>query len=333
MPQPVSGTTISRPDLAQLVMEFRETAATGGIADRVMPLFPVAQQAMEFPVIPKEVMLQIPDTIRSMRGTYPRSDWEFELGLYSTRENGWEEAIDDRERKLYASLFDAEAVATQRAVRIIDMAKEKRVATKVFNATNFTAHEITHEWDDATNAVPITDVNTGRNAIRAASGMLPNTLIISFSTFQNLKVCSQIVDRLKYTFPGIDINRMTSQQLAAIFDLEQVLVGGAVYSSSDKGQAATIADLWNKEYAMLTRCADGQDITEPCIGRTFYWTEENAGEEPVVESYREEGKRGDVVRVRHDSDERLIISYNDAGSALSNISAAVSYLFSNVTTI
>jgi hypothetical protein len=111
-----------------------------------------------------------------------------------------------------------------------------------------------------------------------------------------------------------------------------VLVGGAVYDSADKGQDASIADLWSNEYAMLTRVSTAPDITDPCIGRTFYWTEENAGEEPIVESYREDGRRGDVVRVRHDSDERLIISYNDAGSALSNISAAVSYLFSNVTT-
>jgi hypothetical protein len=79
MPQPVSGTTVSRPDLAQLVMEFRETAVTGGIADRVMPMFPVAQQAMEFPVIPKEVMLKIPATQRALRQSYGRSDWEFEL--------------------------------------------------------------------------------------------------------------------------------------------------------------------------------------------------------------------------------------------------------------
>lgn len=332
MPQPSAVTAISRPDLAQLVMEFRETAVTGAIGNQILPYFPVARDAAEYPVIPKEVMLKIPDTIRAMRASYPRSDWEFENGFYATRENGWEEAIDDRERKLYANLFNAEVVATQRATKIIDLAQEKRVADIVFNASTFSPTTITNEWDDAANAVPVDDVNAAANVIRGKCGMLPNTLVIAYSTFLNLKNCDQIVDRLKYTFPGIDINKMSSAQLAAVFNLEKVLIGGAVYDSADKGQASTIADLWNNEYAMLTRVASGADLTEPCIGKTFYWTEENAGEMPIVESYREDSKRGDVVRVRHDTDEKLLRSYDSSGNVLSDIANAVSVLFDNVTT-
>ena len=126
---------------------------------------------------------------------------------------------------------------------------------------------------------------------------------------------------------------MTSQQLAAIFDLEQVLVGGAVYDSADKGQVASIADMWSNEYAMLTICSRSQDITAPCIGRSFIWDKESPGDgEPVVESYRNEGLRSDIVRVRHDSDERLLRSYDEDDAVKSDIAAAVSYLFSNITT-
>ena len=126
---------------------------------------------------------------------------------------------------------------------------------------------------------------------------------------------------------------MTSQQLATIFDVEQVLVGGAVYDSADKGQDASIADMWNNEYAMLTICSASQDITAPCIGRSFIWDQESPGDgEPVVESYRAEGNRSDVVRVRHDSDERLLKSFDEDGAEKSDIAAAVSYLFSNITT-
>ena len=333
MAQPTSDTAVSRPDLAAVVDEFRDTEMTAAIGSRVMPYFPVVEQSAEFPVIPKEVLLKVPDTKRAMRAGYPSSDWEFEMGFYATKENGWEEKIDDRERKLYARLFDAEVVATRRAEKIIQLAREKRIASKVFNASNFTANAVTHEWDDATNAVPIDNVNTGKLSIRSACGMLPNTLIIAFSTFLNLKNCDQIVDRLIYTFPGIDINRMTSQQLATIFDVEQVLVGGAVYDSADKGQDASIADMWSNEYAMLTICSASQDITAPCIGRSFIWDQESPGDgEPVVESYRAEGNRSDVVRVRHDSDERLLKSFDEDGTAKSDIAAAVSYLFSNITT-
>jgi hypothetical protein len=330
MPSPIAGTSINRPDLAELVMEYRDTEVSAGIASQVMPVYPVANQAAGFPVIPKEALLKIYNTQRAMRGTYPRSDWSFEMGKYFTQENGWEEAIDDRERKLYANLFDAEAVATMRATKIIDLGREQRVANKVFNTTNFSANALTTAWSD-TASTPIDDVNAGAAAIRLQCGMLPNALIIAYSTFLNLKSNEQIIDRLAYTFPGIELNRMTSADLAKIFNVEKVLIGGAVYDSADKGQDASIADLWTNTLAMLTITSNSPDITSPCIGRTFLWNEENAGTEPVVESYREEGKRGDVVRVRFDSDERLLQSFDDSDTVESNISAAVSYLFSNVT--
>lgn len=333
MPQPTSTTAVSRPELAVLVNEFRETAVTGAIGARVMPFLPMMEQSAEYPVIPKEVMLKIHDTRRAMRGKYPSSDWEFEMGLYATRENGWEEKIDDRERKLYATLFNAEVVATRRATKIVDLSMERRIAAKVFNPTNFTPHAVANEWDNKANATPIDDVNDAKLSHRNQCGIPANTLIIGYYTFEKVRTCDQIIDQLINTFPGIDLNRITSQQLATIFNIEQVLVGGAVYDSADKGQDAVIADLWDNEYAMLTVCSNAPDVSEPCIGRSFIWTEESPGSgEPVVESYRDEGSRSDIVRVRHDSDERLLKSYDENGNVLSDISASVSYLLSNIKT-
>jgi len=332
MPAPTSDTALQRPDLGALVYEYLETApAMGFIGLEVMPIFETIEQSAQYPVIPQEALLKIQDTKRAMRGKYNRSDYEFEEGYYGTSENGWEEPVDDRERKLYRNKFDCDVVAVKRATNHILRGQEKRVADKVFNATNFTANAITNEWDDASNAVPIDDVNTGKLSVRNACGMLPNALIIAYSTYLNLKRCDQIVDLLKYTFPGIDINRMTSAQLAAVMDVERVLVGGAIYDAAKKGQDASITDLWSNEYAMLTRVSDSPDISEPCIGRTFLWTEDSPGN-VVTEEYREEQSRGDVFRVRHDTDECFIYSRDSTGTAKSTIYKSVSYLMSNITT-
>jgi hypothetical protein len=332
MPRPTSDTKIQRPDLGMLVQEYMDQAPTMGyIGLDVMPLLPVAEQSSSYPVIPKEAMLKIPDTARAPRGTYNRGDWEFENGFYATKEHGWEEPIDDSERRLYASLFDAEAIATRRAVKIILASQEKRIADMVFNASNFTAHAVGTNWDTAASATPIVDVNTGKLSVRSACGMLPNTLIISYTSFVNLRDCDEIVDRIKYTFPGLDINRMTTQQLAAVFDIPRVLVGGAIYDAAKKGQTASITDLWSCEYAMLTITSNSPDITEPCIGRTFLWTGDSDSNS-VVESYRDEERRSDIVRVRHHTQERRLISYDEDDAAKSDIAAACSYLLSNIHT-
>jgi hypothetical protein len=315
-------------------MEWADSPAMAFIGLEVMPIFKVVEASSAFPVIPIEALLKIGDTARSPRGNYNRDDWEYERGKYLTSEQGHEEPVDDSERKMIEGETRpglADEIAVKRGWQKIMRSQEKRIATKVFNDTNFTAHAVANEWDDATNATPITDVKDAKLSIRSASGMLPNTLIIAYTTYENLKMCAQIVDRLKYTFPGLDLNQISSAQLAKIFDVERVMIGGAIYDSAKKGKDTSIADLWDNEYSMLTRISSGQDITEPCIGRTFLWIEDSP-QNPIVESYREEQIRSDIFRVRHNVDERLLQSHTDADVVQSNIAAACSYLFSNITT-
>ena len=95
------------------------------------------------------------------------------------------------------------------------------------------------------------------------------------------------------------------------------------------GPDATITNIWDYEYAALIKTASGQDITEPCVGRTFLWTEDSPTN-PIVEEYREENRRSDIFRVRHNVGEQLIQSKNTSGTVVSNISAACMYLMDNI---
>lgn len=317
MPRPTSGTTVQRPDLEPGLDEYIESQEDF-IGLQAMPLINVPEQAADYPVIPLEALLSVPETKRRPRGNYPRSDWEFETDTYSCGENGWEEVVDDTERALYARYIEVEQVCANRAMGIVMRNQEKRIADMLFNKSNFTEATITHEWDDATNAVPITDVKLGHITIKNATGLRANTLIISYSTFLDLGLNAQIVDRVKYTYPDVKKGQLTAGMLALAFSVDQVLVGGGRYNSAIKGQTASLSNIWDHEYAMLCRVSNSPDITEPCIGRTFLWT----GDSPsnaVVESYRSDEVRGDVVRVRHNTDEEFILP-------------AAGYLMENITT-
>jgi hypothetical protein len=162
--------------------------------------------------------------------------------------------------------------------------------------------------------------------------MLPDALVIAFSTLLDLRRCDQIISQIKYTFPGADINKMTTQQLAQILGVPRVLVGGSVYDAAKKNKTASITDVWSNEYAGLVKISSGgADLMEPGLGRTFLWTEDSPTN-AIVEQYREESVRSDIYRVRHHVDEALLKSYDDTGTTVSNISAACMYLFSNITT-
>lgn len=320
MPAPESGVTISRPDLGVLAYEhLGDAMANGFIADQVLPVFETSQKNSDFPVIPREALLKIPETRRAPKGGYNRADWAFNKDTFNCEEDGWEEVIDDSEAALYSRFFDMEAVATRRATNVLLRAREQRVANAVFNATTWTPVTVTHEWDDAANAVPLDNVNAGKKVIRNATGLLPNTLIISYSTFLDLGRCNQVVERVKYVFPGITRGEIGTEQLAQFFGVSQVLVGSAIKDATAKGKSMVTAnDLWNKEYAMLCVIDASNDLLAPSLGRTFLWSEDSPGM-LNTDMYRDETKRADVVRVRHNTTEKII-------------HVACGYLMDNITT-
>jgi hypothetical protein len=68
---------------------------------------------------------------------------------------------------------------------------------------------------------------------------------------------------------------------------------------------------------MVARVAETNDPKEACIGRIFHWSEDGSDIGGVIETYRDENVRGNVVRVRHDSDEVVLVSA--LGKVLDNI--------------
>jgi hypothetical protein len=332
--RPKNDSAIYRPDLGQAVLEYVEGPTMGFIGLEVMPLWRTVKSSSTYPVLPKEALIPAnKDISRAPRGTYSRDDWEYERGTFQTSEKGHEEPLDDAEREMFdqESQGLAEMISTKRAWDKIQRAQEIRIANKIFNGSNFTPHPVTDEWDDGASATPIDDVNEGVKAFRLQNGMLPDALLIAFSTFLDLRNCDQVVDRLKYTFPGIDINSMTSNQLAQVFNVPRVLIGGAVKNASGKGLDASMADVWDNEYASLVKISSSMDLASPGVGRTFLWTADSP-QNPIVESYREEKRRSDIFRVRHHVDEAFCQSKDDQGNVVSNIAAACIYLFSNITT-
>ncbi len=321
MPRPTSGTDIQRPDLGMIAYEYMlESSRRGFIGLSILPLFDVPEQSADYPVIPIEALLKMPDTSRAARGNYNRSDYEFETGTYACKEYGWEEPVDEVEEKLYNRFFDAEEVAVKRATDIILRGQEKRVSDMVFNTSNLTNSAVSTEWSTSATCTPRADVTTAKQAMRAASGLMPNKMAISLKVLENLLITSEITSALQYTNP-IELGGLEMQKrvLAQYFGLDEILVGGAVYDSAKKGKTFSIADLWDDEYCLLFKGASGaRDLREPCLGRTFLW-EEDSPENLVVEQYREEQTRSEIYRVRNNVDECFVFA--GAGYLLTNITA------------
>lgn len=326
MPSPRTALTGFRPDLGSMFQFDQLMNRSGFIGHQVAPVFEAAEQAGTIGLVPLKQLLKEPEVGRTNTGTYNRTNFTFEDEAYATKERGIEIPIDHRAARVYAKFFDFEVVCTSQALDIVMRAAEKRIADMIFNATTFGRYTaaVTLEWDanHTATAIPLTDVGNAVTAMYNSTGMWANALIINRQVFRNLREIDQITDKIASLGAGrsIEPGNINAAILASCFDLKYVLVAGSARDSANEGQAASISSVWSSEYAMVARVAETPDITEPCLARTIHWGEDGSAIGGTIETYYEDQSRGDVVRVRHEVQERVM--YTPLG-----------YLLSNVTTI
>ena len=300
MPRPSNA--VDRPDLGSLAWEYlMEDKTNVGLG--VMPIFGVPENSMQYPVIPLESIVKQPDTlVRDARGHYRRADWEFQLDTFTCIEHGWEELVDDRESNLYQRFFDAEAVSTERAVGILLRGHEKRVQQILSASTNVSDLS---DWTAPSTATPKADIKTGAQAMRTTFGVTPNVVVMSATAFENVLVTDELKTYLQFTSPhlvqGIEAQRQT---LARYFSVMDVLVGDQQVDNAKRGKAATLTEIWAANEVFLCRVNASQNLRAPSVGRTFLW-QTDSPDVMTTETYREEQARSDVVRVRHNTAEKV----------------------------
>jgi hypothetical protein len=326
MASPSNSLSTLRPDLSGSFMEFDiEMDNAGLVGTRVLTPVEVMKPTGTFGILPVEEMLKVRNTRRAPGAGYSRGEFKFETTTFACEEHGAEEAVDDKEAEMYSEYFVAEQIAAMRARRAVLSNYEARVAAAVFNTSTWTGStlftNVSTEWSNASSGVPVTDVLTAGNKVYENSGFYPNALVINRRVYRNLKNNAQVLDRIASAGAGSSIKAadVSVEMLAQVFDLDYVIVAGASKNSANEGQAATLAAFWDNEYAMVCRVATSSDIKEPCIGRTFHWSGDGSSIGGTAEQYREEQTRSNIIRVRHDVDELIIMA--NAGHLLGNITA------------
>src|SRR4051812_28849954 len=96
-------TAIQRPDLGLALEEFDlEMSRAGFIGPKVFPVIDVALATANFSRVKINNLLINATTGRAPGAKYARGQGQFEQDNYATVEHGYEEPVDDAERKIYA---------------------------------------------------------------------------------------------------------------------------------------------------------------------------------------------------------------------------------------
>jgi hypothetical protein len=295
------------------------------IGPQVFPVMEVTLKSDTFGKVPIEELLRVNlDLARAPGAGYWRDSLKFETDSYTCQEYGAEEIVDRNSAARYANFISAYELATQRAIHKVLAAQEARVAGQLFDTgvyTGSTSQAVTNGTYVAANfatCTPVSDIKLAIEKVYTNSGVWPNTVIMNRLVFRNLRMCTQVLNAIKSDGAG-DIARqsdVTAGQLAAVFDVDRVLVAGGVANTAGFGSAASISQIWGN-HIMVCRTATSGDMEEPCVGRTFHWGADGSSMMGTVETYEEMAIRSDIVRVRQDCHEKRI--YTELGCIIPSV--------------
>jgi Phage major capsid protein E len=165
------------------------------------------------------------------------------------------------------------------ALRLEKQAADIARTAASYAAANKITRSGTAQWSDLTTGVsdPINDIENAKDAVRAATGKRPNTVVMGAAVMAKLRQHPKIVDRIKYT--GRDV--ATPELLAALFGVQRVVVGDAIYSN-DAGTAFT--DVWGKDVVVAyTEIGSMASSGLPSYGYTYQLSGYPQVEEPYFD--------------------------------------------------
>ncbi len=303
-------TTTIRGDIAQAVFEGRSNRQNLFIGTEVMPIYVADVRSGEYLKINlgESEALNDDATKIAAGAAYPRMSRKFVSDTFATTEYGLEEILPDATQRDLARFLDVEVAVADMLLNQIQIGHEARVATAAFAANGLTAISGTgagaaYSESNLTSFDLPADVAAGKLEL-AKYGVLPNTLIMSAVLFERVRRSTKVQNQM-FGVVATDSTRLLSEQeVAQAVGVDRLLVGRAPKNTAAKGKTYSGGFVWGNSYMALAHVTGGE-FAAGGFGRTILW----GADSPVpfvTETYRDEARRSNVLRVRQHAAEKVI---------------------------
>ena len=273
---------------------------------------------------------------RAPYGSYSRDTFTWDSDSYSLSDHGVEELVDDALIEMYGDIINAELISTMRAIDKVVRRLEVDIAAQTFTAAYPHQDDANVPWSNYENATPVDDIFAAINAVEDRTGITPNKLAITDKGWRDLRQCQQLLDRLSMG-SNDDPEKVTRSGFLSLFDeLDELIVLGGYDNTANSGQSPDVGRVWDSSMAMVAAVSnapiDENDLTDitPHLGRTLFHQDsssspgslmgaEDAEQAVIVEEYREEKRRGGVVRARNWRQVKFL--HKECGQLITNVRA------------
>lgn len=303
---------VFRGDIAG-VLEQAKDWESNLIGTRVMPILNVPVRAGQYPSfeLKEGQLLKSEVKPRAPYSSFPRGTRSYNYESFLALEYGYEEAVDDTVTADVSRFFDAEVMAAKLARRKLLLAHELRVASAIFNASNFTATNSSTAYTTGNLATFDVGLDVQDAIDRLLSkGESANNLrvVIPYPVWTRIRASTKFQNRLR----GIGISTDTilnasAEAAAQVFGVQEVLIGRASYDSAQEGIAFSAAQAWANTYIWVGSVTEaGGGFFGGGAGFTLNWSE--YGPAVGVFTYRAEEIKSNIVRASHYVTEKVVNS-------------------------
>ncbi len=299
-------------DLTAVAVAYKNAAY---IADTVAPRIRVGKQEFKFISYSDDKFFTIPDTLVGRRSKPNEVDFDGQEMTDATVDYGLDGSIPQADVENADERYNPLAKRVELLTELVALDRERRVAGLLFNANSYVATfkqtlTGTGQFSDYANSDPLGIINDALDQPL----MRPNQIVIGQSAWTKLKAHPKIV---KAVFGNAgDSGNATREQVARLFEVDEVVVGQARANSNKPGQTTALYRLWGKHMALVYKAPVPDSEGAVTFAGTFQWGDQIAGQMPDPDI----GLRGGTkVRSGESVKERIIA--NQAGYFLQNVVA------------
>jgi hypothetical protein len=272
MPQPTSGDVHVNAPLTNISVAYLQSL-DGFIADKAFPMVPVQKKSDTYFTYPKQQWFRTDAKERAPSSESAGSGYEQSTATYSCIRYGLHKDIDDEIRANTDTPLDADRDGTEFVSRGLVLKREKLWASKYFITSLWTGSTTggditpTNKWDVAA-GTPIEDIRAQMESMETKTGFRPNKLILPSIVWNALQDSADFIDRMSVHTTRI----MTTQILAAILEIDAVLVARATNDTAIEGATASMSRVIGTDNALLVYAPPRPGLLIPSAGYTFTWT-------------------------------------------------------------
>jgi hypothetical protein len=274
------------------------------ISSRVFPVVPVQKQTDKYWVYTKNDWFR--DEAERRADATPSAGSGYNLGTDSYSADVWafHKDIGDQVRANYDRPLDPDVDATRFVTQRMLMRQELQWVTDYFTTSVWaTSSTVTNKWNDYGTSDPIGDVEVAKETILSTTGFLPNTLVMGYQVFRQLKHHPDVIDRIKYTSSA----NVTVDLLARMFEVDRILVSSAIKATNNEGETSAYAFTHGK-HALLAYVNPTPSLLAPSAGYQFVWqgVSDGLGANVGITRFRMQEIRADRIEAQMAWDNKVV---------------------------